>query len=514
MLVRDYLLGNATHWPDRLAYVSAGRRLSWAELGERSRRLATVLRGLGIGPGDVVATMAGDDHPTVETWFAAALIGAVRTGVNVRYAPAEVAHILADAAVRVVIVAGGDCETTLRKAIGDLPVPPRVVGFARHHQELDYEDLLAAAAPATELPELDPGECAAISYTTGSTGRPKGVRWSHAGIVATQLNTWIQAGMRHDDVFLHCLPAAGVPILLATWNVFTGAAVVLQRRFDPAGALDLLAAERVSAVLWVPTMMNDVLARPDFAEHDLSALRLVMYGSMPATPALVRRALAGFGCELQQWYGSTEATAGWTNILHHEDHLAALSGRPELLTSCGRATLHCEVAVLDEEGNRLPDGEVGEICVRGETVMLGYHNLPEETGSVLRGDGWLRMGDLGRRDAQGYFYLVDRKNFMIVTGGYNVYPMVVENALAEHPAVAEVAVVGVPDGRWGEIVCAVVVPAGPVDEAELVDFCRTRVASFEVPKRIDFVDELPRGATGKVLKRELRERYRTAASTI
>jgi acyl-CoA synthetase (AMP-forming)/AMP-acid ligase II len=510
MLIAEYLLRNARNWPDRLAYVSDTRRLTWGDVADRSLRLAHALRRLGVGAGDVIASMAEDTHETVEVWYAAALIGAVRTGVNVRYAPAETAHVLADAGTHVLVVEGGAGESGLDRLDPPVPGLRHVIGFGRHRQALDYETLLAGVPPLPEPAGVNPDACAAISYTTGSTGLPKGVRWSHRAIAATQVNTWLQAGMQHDDVFLHCLPAAGVPILLATWNVVNGAAVVLHRRFDAGRALAQMAQERVTSVLWVPTMMGDVLAHPGFAEYDLGSLRLVMYGSMPATPTLVRRALDGFGCRLQQWYGSTEATAGWTSILHHEDHLAALDGRPELLTSCGRSTLQCEMAVLDEAGDPVPDGTVGEICVRGETLMLGYHNLPDQTAAVLRGDGWLRMGDLGFRDPQGYFYLVDRKHFMIITGGYNVYPMVVENALAEHPAVAEVAVVGAPDERWGEVVCAVVVAGAPVTGAELVEFCRTRVASFEVPKRIDFADRLPRGATGKVAKRELRERYRQA----
>ena len=256
-------------------------------------------------------------------------------------------------------------------------------------------------------------------------------------------------------------------------------------------------------------MLTDVLAHPDIDRYDLSALRLVQYGSSPATPALIRRAIDRFGCEIQQWYGATEATAGWTNLLHHEDHLRALAGEPELLASCGRATLHNEVAVLDEQGRELPDGDIGEICVRSDAIMDGYLNLPDETTEALRG-GWLHMGDLGRRDARGYFYLVDRKKFLIITGGYNLYPIVVENVLAEHPGVREVCVVGAPDERWGEIVVAVVVPAAASDGLveELRVFCAGKLAAFEVPKRIDVVAELPRGATGKVQKREVRDRCR------
>jgi acyl-CoA synthetase (AMP-forming)/AMP-acid ligase II len=520
VLVRDYLRRNAWNWPERTAYVSHRRRLSWAEVAERSWRLARALADRGVGPGDVVASMLLDSHETVEVFFAAATLGAVRTGINYRYAPREIAHILADARVSVLVVEGGDCEAAFRSAGAELPDLRLVVGIGEHGCPLDYEALLAQSAPTPPWPPLGPADRVAVSYTTGSTGLPKGVLWRHGAVVEVGVNTFFQAGMQHDEVFLHCLPAAGVPILLASWNVFNGACIVLQDRFTAAGSLRLLADERVTSVLWVPTMLADVLAHPAFADHDLSALRQVMYGSAPASPALVRRALDRFGCRLQQWYGATEATAGWTNILHHEDHLRALAGEPELLTSCGRATAHCEVAVLDDAGRPVPDGEIGEICVRSDTLMDGYLGLPGETAEALR-DGWLHMGDLGRRDARGYFYLVDRKRFRIVTGGYNVYPTVVENVLAEHPAVTEVCVVGAPDQRWGEAVVAVVVPAGSVAatgepaaalRAELLAFCRPRLATFELPKRIDLVDALPRGATGKVLKRAVRDRYWPAAA--
>jgi acyl-CoA synthetase (AMP-forming)/AMP-acid ligase II len=212
-----------------------------------------------------------------------------------------------------------------------------------------------------------------------------------------------------------------------------------------------------------------------------------------------------FGCELQQWYGATEGAAGWFSILHHEDHLRALASDPGLLQSCGRPTVHTEIAIVSEAGQRLPANEVGEIAVRSETLMSGYLGLPDETRQVLREPGWLRTGDMGRIDEDGYLYLVDRKKFMIITGGYNVYPVVVENVLAEHPAVREAAVVGVPDERWGEAVGALVVSDGTVTGEDLMLFCTGRLARFEVPKHVVLVDRLPRGATGKVLKRAVRE---------
>lgn len=513
-LLRDYLSQNAIAWSEREAYVSATARLTWGEVTERAGRLASVLRHLGVGKDDVVASMSADTNEMVETWFAASTIGAVRTAVNPRLSSQAVAHILRDAQVKVLLVQGGDCEESLRE-LSELPEDlSHVIGFGEHDFDLDYEKLLVEHEPLerADWPALEPSDRLAISYTSGSTGMPKGVVANQGAVVSACVNTWFQAGYLTDDVYLHCLPAAGTNILCATGNVFNGAKVVLLGRFSAERALELIAEEQVTATLLVPTMILDILDSPHFDRERVESLRLLMYGAAPATPALIRRALEEFGCQLQQWYGSTEATGGWTTLLHHHDHVHALEEDPEILTSVGRPMLHVEVAILDEEGNELPCGEIGNVAMRGDMLMEGYLNLPGETADVLR-DGWLYMGDLGRMDERGYLYIVDRKSFVIVTGGYNVYPIAVENVLAEHPAVREVCVVGIPDDRWGEIVCAVVVPTEAVEADELIGHCRADLASYEVPKRVEFVDELPRGATGKVLKREVREQLRAEANS-
>lgn len=506
MLIRDYLESNARCWPDRLAYVSRSGRFTWGATADRVQRLAAALQGLGVKKGDVVASLTLDAQEVVETWFACCTIGAVRTGINFRYAPREMAHIMNDASVTVLFVQD-ECEALFRAIDEPLPSLRAVVGVGDHGFDLDYDELLRTHDDPPARVDLDDDDAVALSYTTGSTGLPKGALWSQGAVVAALLQTMFQAGMRRDDVWLHCLPAAGLPIVGATWNVYNGSRTVLMDKFSPRAALELIQEEGVTAALWVPTMLSDVLSDPDFDSFDVASLRLIVYGSAPTTPELVRRAIDRFGCELQQWYGATEAAGGFFTMLHHEDHRQALDGRPELLASCGRPTLHVRLAILDDEGAEVPVGEVGELCVRSETVMKGYVNRPDETASALK-DDWLHTGDLGRRDADGYVYLVDRKHFMIITGAYNVYPVVVENAIAEHPLVSEVCVVGIPDDRWGEAVCAVVVAAEGLTEDTLLEFCREQLAKFEVPKRIDFVDVLPRGATGKVLKLEVRDRYR------
>jgi acyl-CoA synthetase (AMP-forming)/AMP-acid ligase II len=505
LLVRDYLFAHASNSPHKSAFIDGDRRHSWAEVAERSSRLARVLRERGIGKGDVVASLALDGMEVIELWYASAILGTVRTGINWRYAPREVAHILHDADVKALVVENGSPSDTFAK-IEDRATQ-HVLRFGGDDD--DYERALAKATPLdpSEWEPLTPDDPIAISYTTGSTGLPKGAVWRHGAVVAAQLHTWIEAGGRRDDVYLHCIPAAGVPVMLATWNTFVGSTIVLQDRFSAHGALDLIERERVTSTLLVPTMLTDILDVPAFEHYDLSSLRLIIYGSAPATSALVTRAISAFGCELQQWYGATEAVGGWFSILRHDDHLRALDGRPELLQSCGKPMVHTRIKVASSDGTAVPAGEVGEVCVRSETLMDGYLGLADETADALH-DGWLHTGDLGKVDDEGYLYLVDRKKFMIITGGYNVYPVVVENVLGSHPAVREVCVFGIPDERWGESVCAVVVPDGDIAATDLIEYCRAHLAAFEVPKHVVVRHELPRGATGKILKRAVRDEVR------
>lgn len=509
LLVRDYLLGNERSWPSRVAYTSNGSHHSWGEVAERSRRLAAALRNLDLGRGDVVATMSTDGHEVVELWFAAAMLGAVRTGVNPRFSFGGVAHALRDSGVKVLIVEGGGCEELLAGAGPHPETLHTIVGFGRHDQEHDYELMLKEAdeLAVSEWEDVAGDEVAMISYTSGSTSGPKGVVATHAAIAATQVNTWFQSGMAPDEVFLHTLPASGTNILMATWNVYNGATVVLVDKFDTMTAIEAIQRDHVTTAFFVPTMLQDVLDALDRRGETLPSLRRVIYGAAPSSPALIRRAAATLGCEFQQWYGSTEATAGWTTILSHADHIRGLSSKPQLLRSIGRPTLHTELQIVDDDGAELPRGSIGTIAARSITNMVHYRNLPEQTTQVLRRGDWLEVGDVGYQDDEGYVYVLSRKDYMIISGGYNVFPTIVENCLTEHPAIAEAVVFGLPDERWGEVVSAAVVATGPIDEAEIKEFCRSALAVYEVPKQIFAVDSFPWGSTGKILRNDVRAQF-------
>jgi acyl-CoA synthetase (AMP-forming)/AMP-acid ligase II len=503
--IAESLRGAALRRPDHLAFAYDQLEHSWRETDDRVDRLANALIAEGIGKGDVIASCCMDGPVLVEVIFAAARIGAIRVGLNYRYAPPEMAKVVAHCGARLVIV-----QDEFAPLMAELPSGVRVLSCGDAQGAMaDYALLLdsgAAGDPGVAVSEED---IAQICYTTGSTGVPKAAVWTHRNYMHSTAHTQLDLGMHKDDVWMHCLPGAGVPCLLDTWNAVTGFTNVIMKAFDPVACLDAIQKYGVTRTVWVPTMLLAVCDVAERGGHDVSSVRRISYGSAPTTTALIRRALQTFdGAEFDQWYGSTEGAGGWYTHLTPDDHRRALAGDEHLLQSCGKPMHHTDIKVTGEDGETLPQGEFGEICVRGKFVMKEYFNAPEQTAETLR-DGWLHTGDMGRQDEEGYVYLVDRKQFMIITGGYNVYPVDVENRLAEHPAVKEVCVFGIPDETWGEAVHALVVMRDDtqVTGDELIAFAKEGLAGFKAPKSIEFLDELMRGPTGKVLKRAHKEPY-------
>ncbi len=510
MLLRELIERNARTYGDQPAYVDGDRVRTWAQMHQRSDRLAAALQQRGVKAGDSAAVLSQDRLEVLEHWFACVKIGAVRVGVNFRYSPTEVAHVLADAGVRCVLVEAACLPllTDARQRLSDDRA--LVVGFGGEHGLPDDLETLCADSDSDYLP-ADPadGDPAAYAYTAGSTGLPKGVVWTHGGLREGMKWLAINVGLRQEDRWLSALPAAAGPLIFVSMNLVNGMTTVLPGgRFEPRRYLDLIAEHGITASMLVPTMLQDVTVELSRVPSDVSTLRLLAYGSMAATPSAIRTARDSFGCEVQQWYGSTEMT-GIAAILRDADHVAALDGQVEVLGSCGRPMLHFDVEVRLEDGTAAATGAVGEIWVRGDTLASGYLNRPEETAESFV-DGWFRPGDIGRLDSAGRLYVLDRKSFMIITGGYNVYPAVVEAALAEHPAVRETIVVGAPHPHWGEAVAAVVTlhAGATLDPTELIEFSRSRLAKWEVPKHVEVVGGLPRGATGKLDRRRVRDGLR------
>lgn len=500
----------ARRQPDAPFAAQAGRRLTYAEAAAATSRLASALAAAGLQVGDRVAVLARNCIEYVLLYYGAARAGAVVVPLNVRLAPPEWAEILTDARPRVVFAA-----QPYRAALDGLRA--RLAWVERwvaldDERAAGWEPLAPwlAAEPAEE-PPVGPDADALQLYTSATTGRPKGAVLTHRAVAANVAQVAEAAPLQPGDRSLVVAPlfhAAAVPSTFTP--VAQGACLVLQAEFQPAEVVRALSAERIAFAVLVPAMIQACLtAVPDVAERRYDALRLIYYGASPIAEVTLRRALAAFRCGFVQSYGLTEATQALT-FLAPADHERALAERPELLLSAGRAARWTELRIVDAADRPLPPGAVGEIVARGPQLMRGYWNRPEESEQALRG-GWLHTGDVGSLDADGYLYVKDRLKDVIVSGGENVYPSVVENVLAHHPAVAEAAVIGVPDPRWGETVKAIVVlrPDAAATAEELIAFCRQFLGGFEVPRSVEFVAVLPRNPSGKVLKRLLRERYWT-----
>ncbi len=476
--------------PGSCAVVCQDNRRTYAELGSRCRRLAGALRALGLAPQDRVGVIGLNSDRYLELYLGVPAAGFVLVPVNSRLAPAEMRAILADAGVSILFADANYPGAADVKRVLTLPG--------------DYEDLIASAGEASEASEASPAEndLAALFYTSGTTGAAKGAMHTHRTLVSSALHfmaTWPFDRQTRWLVASPMFHTGGIIGTLAT--VWAGGAHIIMPRFDPDLAVDLIEREAVTHTLLVPTMLAAAAGAQLTRPRDVSSLRYLSHGASPISAETLRKARRAFPrAELLHVYGTTEATP-ITTLLPHEERIL---DTPRV-RSCGQPATGVEVRVVDVEGQDVPPGTVGDILVRSASVMAGYWQKPEATAAVMRGD-WYLTGDLGYRDDESYLYLVDRAKDMIVSGGENIYSTEVEDALASHPAVEEVAVFGVPDPHWGESVYAMVSVRQPVTAEELVAQCRQRIAGFKVPRCIEVRTEpLPKSAAGKILKRDLRE---------
>jgi fatty-acyl-CoA synthase len=485
LTIARWLSDRARGTPDRVAIRFLGAELSYAALQRRASRLAMGLAERGLRRGDRLATLTGTSPDHVATFFACARLGVILQPVSWRLAPPEIAYQLEDARPSLLLASEAH-EDLARSAAGSV----EVAGIGDPTLEADGEP--EADGPRDEDPLL-------LVYTSGTTGKPKGALLTHANCFWTNLSFDRTAGLRDDDVVLQVLPQFhvggwNVQPLLAWWK---GATVVLQPSFDPARALELIAEERVTTMMGVPATYLFLSEEPGFADADLSSLRLVVVGGAPM-PASLLETWQDRGVEIVQGYGLTEAAP---NVLCLPPEEARRK-----LGFAGKPYPHVDVALRDPDtGRPLEARGVGELLVRGPNVFKGYWGDPSATETAFV-DGWLRTKDLAERDDEGFYRIVGRLEELVISGGENVYPAVVEDALHAHPDVVEAAVVGVPDERWGEVCAAfVVLREGAVSgEGELRDHCRARLARFKVPRTVTVVDELPRSSLGKVLKDQLR----------
>ena len=514
LLTGDIPKLNAIKYPNEFAlHYETEISLTWKELDDRINRLANALVDLGVKQGDRVALLARNRINCVEALFACAKIGVIYSPLNYRFTAEEITFVLEDAA-SVVLLCDTEYSEVIRSLSGDVETLKHVVGFgADHGFDLDYEDLLAAASAEEPVPErpIDFDDVCWICYTGGTTGRSKGVMLTHRNNFAQIINIIVADQVQHEDVYLVNGALFHVVLNMALPYWYVGAGVVITD-FTPEGCLDLIAHHRVTKTVPVATMLNLLIDLQRRSPRDLSSLVLMGCGGAPIATDTIRIASEVFGCGFVQYFGQTEAAHHFT-YLSPIDYARGLS--PDAtdvertrLMSGGRAQHICLARIVNNKDEPLAPNEVGEICGQGPNVMKGYWNKPELTAETLKG-GWLHTGDVGYMDEDGYVYVVDRKKDMIVTGGENVYSAEVEQALYRHDAVLEVAIIGIPDEKWGEAVTAFVIVREGADatEDELREHCRQSIAGYKVPKSVVFVDELPKSATGKIQKAALREDY-------
>nr|WP_090276428.1 long-chain-fatty-acid--CoA ligase [Mycolicibacterium komanii]CRL69795.1 acyl-CoA synthetase [Mycolicibacterium komanii] len=484
--------------PDAVALIAGERTATFAELDARSNRVAQALRAAGVGFGDRVAFIEKNGIEFFEVACALSKLGAVVVPVNWRLAPPEMLHIIDDAGALVVIV-GAEFFSHV-EAIED-QLTATLVAVGAHPRWPAFDELTANYPAEDPCVTTQPDDLAFLMYTSGTTGSPKGVMLTNDNYFCKATGIVGKWRFDADSVSLAVMPMfhmAG-----SGWafvGLCEGARTVVLRDVDPAAVLDAVARHGITNMLLVPVVIQRLLDTPGVETTDFSALRAIVYGASPITDDVLVRALERFDCDLLQVYGQTETTGSITQLDRHD---------PELLRSCGKPFPWVQVRIVDDTGRDVPTGTVGELWTRSRQNMRGYWNNPAATAATITADGWLKTGDAGYVDREGYVYLHDRIKDMIVSGGENVYPTEIENVLMTHPDVADVAVIGVPDPAWGEAVKAIVVPAAGASpgEAELIAYARDRLAGFKLPKSVSFADDLPRTPSGKILKRALREPY-------
>ena len=500
--VGSWTARRARKTPGQVAIVHDGTATSYAELHTRVTRLAASLRARGIDRGDRVAYL-GPNHPAFcEVMFATWAVGAVFVPLNARLATPEIAQHIADAGAVLLFCAAERAETGADEAVVGLVRAVVLVGRAGAGAGagggLGYEALIAAGCDdwADEPVRLDdPG---LIMFTSGTTGQAKGATLTHGNLTWNAINVLVDTDLCSDDVALVVAPLfhSAALCMLSLPVLLKGGTLVIEGAFEPGRVLSLIERHRVSVVFGVPSMYDAIAAAPGWASADLSSLRTLLCGGAPVPLATIECYL-GRGLSFIQGYGMTEASPGVLLLdAGHAESKAGSAGVPHFFT---------DVRIAGPDGADVAAGERGEILAAGPNVMRGYWNQPEATAAALR-DGWLRSGDVAAADGDGYVFVTDRLKDVIISGGENIYPAEVENALRAHPAVADCGVIGVPDQRWGEVGRAIVVlrPGAVAGERDLLEFLDGRIARYKIPKSIRFAAELPRTATGKIAKKVLR----------
>jgi acyl-CoA synthetase (AMP-forming)/AMP-acid ligase II len=501
--------------PDKTAIVFEDKRYTFSQLTERVNRLANGLLKLGVKKGDRVAFLQVNCNQCVETYFAVAKTGAIYLPLNFRAKEKELTYMLNSAEAETLIV--GERYIPLVNSIRpELKSLKNLISIENKHDDMLYYEDIISSSPADEvITEIDEDDTTMLMYTAGTTGFPKGVMLAHNSFSVYVLENVTPPDPEADERNILTVPlyhVAGIQAMMAA--IYGGRTLVMERQFEAKEWMELVEKEKANRAMMVPTMLKQLMDHPDFSKHDLSSLKVITYGAAPMPIPVIKQALEVFpGVSFINAFGQTE-TASTITALNPEDHI--LTGTEEekekklkRLASIGKPMSDVEMKVVDEEGKKLGPNEVGEILARGPRVMSGYWKDEEKTAKTIDKDGWVHTGDVGYVDEDGYYFLSGRSSDMIIRAGENISPEELENVIREHPKVEDVAVIGVPDETWGEEPRAVVIPKKgekPTEE-EIMEYCRQNLASFKRPRSVVFADDLPRNPMGKLVKREIREKY-------
>ena len=505
----------AERYPDRPAWMDARRVVTFRQAAARVGRLAQALLCLGGQPGDRVALLVTNSPEGLEAILAPIQAGMAVVPMNIRLHPDEHAYMVNDSGA-FALIAGDEFRSHVSQMRQRLDTVKHIIFIGGGTgDDLSYEALLESQTVTGSGPDpcIDADDLAWIFYTSGTTGHPKGAMLTHRVLItmAEQFLLDIDPAVP-GDVLLHGAPITHGSGLAIFHHVARGStsAFPSARSFDPPRIFEAIERCRATTMFLVPTMINMLLASPERDRYDLSSLKTIFYGGAPMYVEQLTEALRVFGPIFVQVFGQGEAPMTCTSLPKEEHLVGDDPVRRKRLSSAGRATTAVQVRIVDDADRAVPPNAMGEIVVRGDLVMKGYWNKPDATAETLRG-GWLHTGDIGSLDQDGYLYITDRKKDMIISGGSNIYPREIEEVICQHPAVFEVSVIGVPDDKWGEAVKALVVthPGASATEAEIIEHCKRHLGSYKKPQSVEFLPALPKNAYGKVLKRDLRDRYWT-----
>ncbi len=501
----------ARSFPERLAIAYGDSEWTYRQANERINRLANALRRLGIQKGSNVAILLHNCPPFIEGLFACFKAGIGSVPINFRLHPKECSFIIANSEAEAVIL-GEDFRDPLYALRGEMPRVKHYICITEPLEGmLRYEDLIKDQSSTFADEEVERDHLAWLFYTSGTTGRPKGAMLTHHNLMIMTMNFYADmCALGPEDAILHAAPLSHGSGLYCLPNVAKAAAniILASKSFEPRIVFEAIQRRRVTNIFMAPAMIKRLILSPEIDRYDLSSLKCIDYGGAPILVEDLKAAVKKMGQVFVQLFGQAEAPMT-ISYLRREEHL--LEGTEEQmrrLTSAGIPRTDLEVKIVDDMDRDLPPGKMGEIVVRGEVVMKGYWKNPEATAETLRG-GWLHTGDLGVMDEEGYVYILDRAKDMIISGGENIYSREIEDVIVKHLAVLEVAVIGVPDEKWGESIKAIVSlrEGKKATEEEIIGFCKEYLASYKKPKSVEFIDAIPKNAYGKVLKRELREKY-------